>query len=77
MKSIRPPRRKIGLSLKLLVACVVLTFLCIAGGITVLKLDPAPSWAADAERTFKIGCWMFMLLGVLLKGAIVLFERPE
>jgi len=72
-----PQKPKIGLPLKLLVACVVLAFLCIAGGITVLKLDPAPSWAADAERTFKIGCWMFMLLGVLLKGAIVLFDRPE
>ena len=70
-------RRKFGLSYKLLVVCVVLAFLCIAGGMTVLKLDPPPPWADDAERTFKIGCWMFLMLGTLLKGAIVLFDKPE
>lgn len=70
-------KRKLGLSVKLLLACVLLAFLCMVGGIAVLKLDPAPSWAADAERTFQIGCWMFLVLGVLLKGAISLFDRPE
>lgn len=72
-----PKRRKLGLSLKLLILCVVLAFLCMAGGIAVLKMRPPPSWANDAERTFQIGCWMFLMLGVLLKGAISLFDKPE
>lgn len=72
-----PKKRKIGLSVKLLIVCVVLAFLCMAGGVAVLKLDPPPPWANDAERTFMAGCWVFLVLGVLLKGAIALFDKPE
>lgn len=73
----RPKKRKLGLSFKLFFVCILLAFLCMAGELYVLKLDPRPSWAADVQRTFKIGSWMFLVLGTLLKGAISMFDRPE
>lgn len=73
----QPKKRKLGVSVKLLLACAILAFLCMVGSVAVLKLEPPPSWASDAERTFMVGCWMFLVLGVLLKGAVALFDKPE
>ena len=72
-----PKKRKLGLSVKLLLVCIILAFLCMAGELVIIKMDPPPPWAADAQRTFMIGSWMFLVLGVLLKGAISMFDKPE
>lgn len=70
-------RRKPGVFLKSAIVCVVMAFLCIAGGITVLGMEPRPSWARPVEEAFKAGTQVFLALGMLLKLATQLFEQHD
>lgn len=70
-------RRRLGVFAKAMIISVVMAFLCIAGGLTVLSLKPPPPWADEAERAFRIGVQLSLLMVVLMKGAVLLFEPRD
>ncbi len=70
-------KRKLGVFAKSMIAFVILGFLCIAGGITVLGMDPDPPWAPPVEQGFMVGTQVFFALALLMKLAYKLFEESD
>lgn len=70
-------RRRLGVFAKAMILCVVMAVLCMAGGTTVLGLDPEPKWADPVEQGFMVGAQVFLALGILMKIAYKLFEEPD
>lgn len=70
-------KRRLGVFAKAMIAFVILGFLCIVGGLTVLGMDPEPEWADPVEQGFMVGTQVFFALGMLMKIAYKLFEESD